>query len=482
MAAKRPHRRTSSRPSLPSRSNRTTGSETPRTSFVNYYALAIAGGIVARLIVFAFVGYFNNDNHLAVIDYVARHWSLPRADALEQAYHPPLYYLLAAPLLRAAGLVGVQALSLVFSIASLVLIGSLLRQLPWIREATRLWCLALAAFHPQLILFSLFISNDTLAIFLGALILHQAWQVQLSPSLGRVLLLGTFLGLGLLTKAVFVVFVFPLGLFLWLVGRRYGWPCSQTMSRLALFLGIAGVLGCYRYVENLVLFGNPAISNLDFGDWTEEQRPTWLGLYSLLDFNLFKLIRDPLISPATVHSYPLMIYGSFWYALIPESTFQGNLIPPFNRIGSMIYVAALVPTLLMVLGAGRMAMAPCAPDHRAGQDASLRQRHEYEGILVLILFLNLALIVSVGWKYDVWSVFQGRLLFPSYGALLLAFASGMEWAVSSRAKIMIARTSVASLIALFWLYLTVEVWLSMIYPANPLRMNHVPFKVDMTAR
>ncbi|HWP22638.1 MAG TPA: hypothetical protein VNM15_00450 [Candidatus Binatia bacterium] len=85
-------------------------------------------------------------------------------------------------------------------------------------------------------------------------------------------------------------------------------------------------------------------------------------------------------------------------------------------------------------------------------------------------------------KYDVWSVFQGRLLFPSYGALLLAFARGMEWAASSRAKIMIARASAASLIALFWLYLTVEVWLSMIYPANPLRMNHVPFKVDMTAR
>jgi hypothetical protein len=442
----------------------------------------MAGGIAARLVVFAFVGYFNNDNHLAVIDDVARHWSLPRADRLDQAYHPPLYYLLAAPLLRAAGLVGVQVLSLVLSIASLFLIRSLLRQLPWIREEARLWCLALAAFHPQLILFSLFISNDTLAIFLGALILCQAWRAHLSPSPGQVVLLATFLGLGLLAKAAFLVFVLPLGLLLWLTGRRYGWPCSQTMSCLALFLGIASALGSYKYVENLVLFGNPAVSNLDFGDWTKEQQPTWLGLYSLLDFNLLKLIRDPVISPATAHSYPLMVYGSFWYALIPESTFQGNLIPPFNRIGSMIYITALVPSLLMALGAARMALAPRKADYRTGQDASLRRRREYEGILVLILFLNLALIVAVGWKYDVWSVFQGRLLFPSYFALLLALASGMEWAASSRARLMIARTFMALLIALFWLYIAVEVWLSVNHPVNPLRMNHVPFKIDMTVR
>src|SRR5689334_18563312 len=54
--------------------------------------------IVLRLLVCAYVGYFNNDNHLAVIEYVSRLWLPPRAAQFDQAYHPPLYYFLAAPL------------------------------------------------------------------------------------------------------------------------------------------------------------------------------------------------------------------------------------------------------------------------------------------------------------------------------------------------------------------------------------------------
>jgi 4-amino-4-deoxy-L-arabinose transferase-like glycosyltransferase len=429
------------------------------------------------------MGYFNNDNHMAVIDHVSRHWSLPRADQFDQAYHPPLYYLLAAPLLRIGGLVAVQALSLLFSIATLVLISGLLRQLSWLRDECRLWCLALAALHPQFILFSLFISNDTLAIFLGMVIFHQTWRLGSAVSLSNVGLLGMWLGLGLLTKAVFLVFVLPLALFVWLRARSQNRDQAQIAARVALLLGVASLLGCYKYVESLVLFGNAAVSNLDFGNWIREQQPTWLGVSSLFDFNLLKLIRDPVISAATVHSYPLMIYGSFWYALIPESTFQGNLIPPFNRIGSLIYIAALVPTLLMLVGAVRIALAALGLGSRAPRHDALDRnaRRDYEGVLLLVALLNLFLIVAVGWKYDVWSVFQGRLLFPSYFALLLTLGSGMEWAESSRAKISVVRASMASLIALFVLYAVVEVWLSMNDPVNPLRRNHVPFRIDMRA-
>ena len=450
----------------------------------SYFALVLAGGIIVRVVVFAYVGYFNNDNHLVVIDHIARHWTLPRANQFDQAYHPPLYYLLAAPLLRLGGLVAVQALSLIFSIATLVVIAGLLRRLPWTDERIRPWCLALVAFHPQFILFSLFISNDTLAIFLGALIFDQSRRAQVSPSFSNVVMLGIWLGLGLLTKAVVLVFVLPLVFFVWLLGRRHALLNSQVISRLALFLVVVSVLGCYKYVESLILFGNPTVSNLDFGDWIGEQQPTWIGAYSLLDFNLLKLIRDSVISTSTVHSYPLMIYGSFWYSLIPESTFQGNLISPFNRVGSMIYIAAFCPTFLMLVGATRIGMAALGIAPSAGPEVGMqgRSRLDYESILLLIFSLNLLLIVAVGWKYDVWSVFQGRLLFPSYFALLLAFNAGMEWAESSRLRINVVRGFMSALIALFLVYILVEVWLAGTYPVNPLRMDHVPFKIDMNAR
>jgi 4-amino-4-deoxy-L-arabinose transferase-like glycosyltransferase len=111
-------------------------------------------------------------------------------------YHPPLYYFLAAPFLRLDGLPAVQSLSLLFSIATLLLIAALLRDLPWMKHPFQLACFALAALHPQFVMFSLFISNDTLAIFLGALIFYQCRRAQEHRSRSDYVLLGVFLGLG----------------------------------------------------------------------------------------------------------------------------------------------------------------------------------------------------------------------------------------------------------------------------------------------
>jgi hypothetical protein len=74
----------------------------------------------------------------------------------------------------------------------------------------------------------------------------------------------------------------------------------------------------------------------------------------------------------------------------------------------------------------------------------------------------------------VWRIFQSRLLFPSYIALLLVFSASMEWAEFSRLKIIVVRRL---LIALFVPYTSVEVWLAIYYPVNPLRIDHVPFKL-----
>ena len=192
----------------------------------------------------------------------------PHSAQFNQAYHPPLYYFLAASFLRLGNLPAVHGLSLILSIATLLLIAHLLRQLPWINEKIQPWCLALAAFQPQFVMFSLFISNDTLAIFLGVLIFYQCRRLQLIPSFFNYLLLAIWLGFGLLTKAVFLVFVLPIILFIWITGRQNSLPGPQLFSRFALFLLITGVLGCYKYLENLFLFGNPTISNLDLGLWT----------------------------------------------------------------------------------------------------------------------------------------------------------------------------------------------------------------------
>ena len=169
----------------------------PQTTrgFRSYHAviLVCALGVVLRLVVFIHMGYLNNDNHLEVIKYVAEHWLPARADQFNQGYHPPLYYFLAALFLNLGSIRAVHCLSFILSIATLLLIARLLLHLPWIDEKIQPWCLALAAFQPQFVMFGLFISNDTLAIFLGVLIFYQCLRLQLMPSFFNYLLLGIWL-------------------------------------------------------------------------------------------------------------------------------------------------------------------------------------------------------------------------------------------------------------------------------------------------
>lgn len=447
------------------------------------FLLVFTAGVIARILVFTYMGYFSNDNHLEVVKYVAEHWLPPYADHFNQAFHPPLYYFLAAAFLHLGDVAAVHSLSLILSIATLALIAHLLRQLVWIDDKIKPWCLGLAALQPQFIMHGLFISNDALAIFFGVLIFYQCRRLQAQPSRFNISLLATSLGLGLLTKATFLVFVLPLTVIIWMIGRQHKWRSSQLTANLGLFLGCALVLGCYKYAENFFIFGNPMISNLDLWDWVRSQRPTWIGPQSLLDINLWQLVRRPIISTATAHSYPLMVYGSFWYAFVPESTFQGNLIAPINRLGSLIYLAALFPTLLMLIGAAKIAGNACfGLSMTAASRPNISERTTFEVVLLLTLVLNVFLILAVGWRSDVWSVFQGRLLFPSYFVLLLVLSRGMEWAQSSSLAKVAAYIFMSALMVMFVTYFAIEFWLASSYPVDPLRSYHMPYTIDMNIR
>ena len=106
--------------------------QAPFNSYPFFFVLA--AGILVRIVVFIHMGYLNNDNHLEVIEYVGHHWTPPHAGQFSQAFQPPLYYFIAAVLLRLGNIPAVHGLSLILSIATLLLIAHLLRQLPWINE------------------------------------------------------------------------------------------------------------------------------------------------------------------------------------------------------------------------------------------------------------------------------------------------------------------------------------------------------------
>jgi hypothetical protein len=135
----------------------------------------------------------------------------------------------------------------------------------------------------------------------------------------------------------------------------------------------------------------------------------------------------------------------------------------------------------MLIGAGKIgsSASKASPVTATSQIASSSDRIIFEATVMLTLVLNILLVVSVGWRYDVWSVFQARLIFPAYIGVLIALNSGLEWTESSRFKTNLTYCAFASLMVLFLAYFITEFWLASIYPTNPLSMEHMPYKIDM---
>lgn len=373
-----------------------------------------------RIAVFYAAGPFNPDRHDQVIAYIAEHHALPVSNELSQSYHPPLYYVLAAPFWDSQDTRPVHFISLLFSCINLWLIRLLLnRPMLMPHFGSRLFAMAIAGFLPQFVMFGSFISNDPLTLLVGTLIFGAAAGYALQPTSGRLVLLGVMVAVGLLTKGTFILTGPALVLLVASIEASRG-P-RMLVQRVVIFCLVFVALGCFKYVDNWIRVGWPIVHNLDMGgEIYESQRGTWKGPQTIYDIDVTKLIRRPILQVRNTYSYPLLMYGTFWYPHIPDSSFVGSW-HGYKWVGSLIYAVAVVPTLIflggLVRGIGRTIRALTGPS---------KPRDRILAIAVLLLLSNVTVVIAAGVKYDAWSNFQSRLCFQSMLPILVLFGAGME--------------------------------------------------------
>ena len=460
-------------------------------------------GIALRILVFCFLAPLNNDRgHALVVQYIVEHHTLPAATHSGESYQPPLYYLLAAPIWAATrSLKWVQALNLVFSILTLLVFYRLFYARKLLPSETAAQCaFGLACFLPQFVLFGLYISNDTLAVFLGALLALQTARFTARPSARSAALLALLTSLGLLTKATFLSFLPVLFALVSFVLLRRGRPAAKACAAgLALCLLAAG-LGSWRFVQSYREVGDPFVSNLGSQyQWVVAQQRSYRGIESFADVNLLKLVRAPSVSRRTDGAYPLLLYGTFWYPHIPESNFRVSRHAPFYYVGSAIYLLAVIPSVFFLAGLFELAkrlwrvaardlshpanrvsadpldggllakaftpsqsavfpspMQPNPPARNA--DLPIDDQHLLVAAVAAAFLLgNLVLILAVAVKWHVWSVMQGRLLFPSFAGMLLPFGEGVAALAKNRRATALLAASILALAICFCLYYTTEI-------------------------
>lgn len=400
--------------------------ETGRT--LQYILIA---GIALRVLVYIFLNPENNDPHLEVVEYIVANGTVPTSDKLVLSWHPPLYYLMAAPLAAIGTAKLVQALSLILSVANFALIYSLVRRTNLFKQDwTRVHVLLFTALLPQFVVFGNFISNDALVFLVGTLIFLQIFRYVEQPTRKNVYVLAILCGIGLLTKGSLLAFLpVTLGMLL-VVELRKSSTAGQKAVVIGTFCLITTVLGSYKFVENTVNFGKPMLSIEDdttgVHNWIRRQPKTYQGWESMVDFNLGTLMAHPFLSEHAIHSVPLLLYATFWYSYIPESNFNATRDYPLSVLPRTIYIFGLVPTVLMVTGIANVLWRNRTPLKHFHASTSIFNRHLKESVLVIILVMNFMLVLIWGLKHNAWSFFQGRLLFPSFLALAFSLGWGLE--------------------------------------------------------
>jgi hypothetical protein len=428
--------------------------------FLRNPKIVLALGILTRILTFFYLGPNNNDLHIGFIQFLVEHKRLPLNTELMLGFHPPLYYLLAAPLYEMTMRPKVvQLLSLAFSLGTLIVIYNIVYRTDLIAGArARLYSFWLACFLPQFVMFGLYISNDTLTTFLGSLLVLQSWRYIQSGGWKPAMLLAVITGLGLLTKATFLAFlpiVFVLVLFREL---RAGRSALRAASMGIAFLALTAGLGGYKLVDNYLRYRNPFMNSLDVPrNWSIQQQTTYRGPRSFVDVNMLRLLASPHRSATTVSSYPLVLYGTFWYQHIPESNFRASQKRPFYYLGPLIYLVALVPTGLFLIGLAALMRPLPAFISRFSPQVSEDRRMLSVYVAIALVLSNFALVLATLIQYHVWALAQGRYLFPSLAGGLAAFGVGVEMVGRSKIAAAVVKTCMVSLVGLFTLYLASEI-------------------------
>jgi 4-amino-4-deoxy-L-arabinose transferase-like glycosyltransferase len=329
---------------------------------------------------------------------------MPIAPIRYEFHQPPLYYLAAAVLYKATGLLGFEGQFLILRLFSvtlgcfvLVVAYAIVKQIFPDQEFLALITTGFIATIPMHIAMSAAISNDTLAELILALIV---WFCIKSLKRGltqrQVLLLGLLLALALLAKttiyapAILSILV-ALGMRARVEGRRV------FVRQLGLILGVT-MLSSWWFLRNVLTYGDLDLFGWQIHDSIVVGQPTtaqWIG-----EYGLSKVVQD----------FFFVSFRSFW----AQFGWMGILVD--SRLYILLAMTSIAMSVGLILFLVRIA--------RGRERLTSFQRWAL-GLLLVVFLLVTAQHVSYNFKFV---QHQGRYLFPALVPIGLGFALGLrEW-------------------------------------------------------
>lgn len=361
-----------------------------------------------------------------------------------EAHQPPLYYLLAAPVARAAAGLGLDPLvplrlfSVLIGAAVVLASAGLVRELFPERPLLALGVAGLVATVPMHLTFLSAVNNDGLAELLLILSVWQMLRLLRQPEDGRGWLqLGVLIGLGLITKATTYITLPLVGITALLAAASGQRPISRVARATAPAVAVALLFVLPWFARNSLAYGGPDVLGLErhdaivVGQLRTQQRLVERGLSGYLkDFVL-----------TTFHSFwgqfgwmaaplPASVYNSLW---LFTAVVVGGLALFFWR-ASMGGTSEATPSGVedprrpRPRTSGKRTRVLRVTEREVGL-VSLLSPLQWRRLTLLAAWIVLNLMVYI-WYNLSFVQFQGRYLFPSLAAIATFLLLGWgEWIV-----------------------------------------------------
>jgi hypothetical protein len=385
-------------------------------------------GIGLRILVFIVMNPENSDAHHEVLEYIVENQKLPHTHELFLACHPPLYYLTSLPFFIIGGLKMVEFYGLIISCVNLWLMAKLLKltiQDVMIRNLS----FVLAVFLGTYLIYSLFVSNDTLSVLMGTWFFYSLVKYLRNQTLKNAIILSLSTGLALLTKSTFIPFVPVVLVVIFLV--NFHKPFLKMAFTVILCGTIIGFTGTYKFIENYETQHQFFIHNLDIFPLPSNAH-FYQGPQTWYNCNILALIKDPNLSSRnpSIHSAPLLMYGTFWYK---HQYFENNLTfgnySGFRYIGSLFFILGVLPTLLIFIGLtlsirqGLILLFTWKKKF----STEIFWSNLFKGVCVVLLLGSIATMFTGVLKYNDWAFMHTRLLVHVFYPIVLMLATGLSF-------------------------------------------------------
>jgi 4-amino-4-deoxy-L-arabinose transferase-like glycosyltransferase len=349
------------------------------------------------------------------------------------ANHPPLYYVISAPVYKATTWMSLENQMMVLRLIAIPF-GALAVAGTWLMARylfpasgfLAITASSIVAFQPQISYEAAMINNDVLVIGLGTLLMALLLRgMRFGYSRRLVVTLGLLFGFMLLSKGSALVFAVPIAL---MMIAGIGWrnprawlPRGVAVAAIGFLTAAPWYVYLYRQYGNFS--GLDQIAALQYA-WTYEQGMTPPDLWDDLIWN---------------ERFALMRWNETW------GEFGWRLIPLTD---TMLWVIG-VPALVFLAGFLAWSIGLVVKRRRSSQRGGINNPETWQrwavGALFLTCVVGYAAVIQFGMRF---SLTQARYFFPMIPAASVLLMIGLHTLTAGKARIYAQVMMVAAMLAL----------------------------------